>query len=174
MKIRRKISTVVRRQRDRCEVCGSELGERKAAMLWRGGNSFQGKEMGEREREWFRESNIHSHKKKTSQTTKWGVGRTDQHRFFANNECHSNSELLERRDFHQSGAIAPALGEKDVCGPRHPQVVQGSSGSLWEISFPFLEYNWKRVSCPSRDERPCRYQQMAFLWHGKEVITEGI
>lgn len=31
----------------------------------------------EREREWFKESNIHSHKKKTSQTTKWGVGGTD-------------------------------------------------------------------------------------------------
>ena len=81
-----------------------------------------GKEMGERE--WFRECNIHSHKKKTSQTTKWGAGGTAWPRFFANNECHSNSQLWEGCDFRQSGA-ASALGEKDACGPGHGQVGVG-------------------------------------------------
>lgn len=95
----------------RCKVCGSDLGERKAALLWKGGNPFCGREKEERERG-LRECGIGSHKVKASLTTAWGDGGTEWHICFANSEWKdSSSEVLEVHDFHPSGAAGSSPGE---------------------------------------------------------------
>lgn len=75
LRIGRRVSTIGGRQCGRLKVHGNQLGERKAAVLWRGRKPFCGGRKGREGKRGLESAVVGSHKKKTSRTTVWGAGK---------------------------------------------------------------------------------------------------
>lgn len=105
-------------QRGRCDMYGSELGERKMAVLRRGGNPYSGETKG-REREKGKIASSVRTGGKPPWTTGWGARSTECYRifFFYKQHLELNSKVLDMCDFLWSRAVTSAPGEEEA-GPR--------------------------------------------------------
>ena len=151
-----------------------EVGERKAAVPWRGGSPFCGQRR-ERKREGETEPCAgFTQEKLFPKTSDWGIERKWLSQVFIN----SGTQILR---FEKSVPFArvnqgwqwQSQEEEWRPGSLH-SIVKGSPGSPWERMFPFLEHVCKRVYCLFENKRVSVSHWAAIHQQRTEARTEGV